>query len=226
MKRVLALSLAVLLAGASNLAYAGGCPGAENDHLQPCCSTFTPPLGGSDEDRTCVGPATRYSFTVYSFSFIDSAGTVHSFGSPTVFDAAAVDAGQTAGTFVTGAVLPTGTYPTLRPEISHFFTVDANITTADGRHCVATGVSGNTDRELLPCNPTTLRPTNSSDNCLSNGNVLVYDSTSSLTYREGDPLNLGFAFYTQSAVQCTFPAGGSGDGTADVGELYVRINRN
>lgn len=209
----------------------GGCPGATRSGLPPCCATFTPPSGGSDDDRTCVGPATSYQMTIYEFNFEDTGGNLVRLGSEQTFDAAAVNAGETVGSFLTGAILPAGTYPYLRPVISRNYTVAGNITTADSRSCTgtATGIPVG-DESLETCDANGINPNYSMggghENCVStDGKMHIRDGQTTFNVADGDSLNFNFNFYVESGVKCVFPAGGTGDATMGVGALFVTVTQ-
>lgn len=208
----------------------GGCPGAQRNGLPPCCLTFDVPVGGSDQDRTCVGPATQYSFTLYRFGFEDNFGNVSWLGTERVFDAASVSAGEAVGGFVSGAQLSPGTYPYMRPVISQNFTVSADITTHDGRRCTGTVTGYNADEPPEACGPDLINPDYAPDgphgNCVDSGKSYIRDNQAPLTKTADNAVSLNFAFYTDSGALCTFPAGGSGDATLGVSALMVSITAN
>jgi len=227
------LLIALMMAFYPFSAMAGGCPGSERDDLPPCCATFTVPSGGSDADRSCVGPATSYIMTIHEFGFKDDGGTRHQFTGAKTFDMASVDAGSNVGSFIQGAALPAGTYTHMTPVISQNIQISANITTADSRTCSGTVTGFDTEEETNSCDSNFLPdacipgPGNSCQNCIADGkNYLNDNQLGTFTFAPGDSLALSFAFYTESAAKCVFPAGGVGDGTLSVGPLNVRITRN
>lgn len=208
----------------------GGCPGSQREGLPPCCATFTVPSGGSDSDRTCVGPATQYRFTIYEFGFENDAGEVTSLGSETSFDAASVGAGEEVGQFISGAVLPPGHYPYIRPVISQDYTVTADITTLNGRHCVGTTTGHNNEESTDACNAQGINPNyaprSEHENCVSGGRMHIRDGQAPITVTDGGSLSYNFAFYVESGVTCTFAEGGSGDTVPQVGWLNAQITQN
>lgn len=196
--------------------------------MPPCCLDFTVPSGGTDEDRTCVGPATRYLMTIHSVGFEDTDGNVTSHGTGTTFDVAAVDSGQTVGAFISGVQLPDGTYPFLRPVLDQTYTIDADITTSDARRCSGT-VTGSPPHLPRECNSNLINPLYNGDDetdCVKDGKFYVRDGQQSIVVANGTGPSFNIAFFVESSAICLFPAGGSGDGALGVGDLFVRIGSN
>lgn len=199
---------------------------ASREHF-PCCADFNVPIAGTDNERTCVGPATTYLFTIDSFGFEDSSGTVTWMGSPTEFDAASVSAGSDMGTFVSGGVLADGTYVAVRPKVNRTFQVTANILTQDGRLCSGSASGGMRGHSgAMPVcgagEPNATRP-----QCVDGDNVTMRATElGSLVHSSADPISIGFVFYTDNAATCTFPAGGVGNGTLSLGSLHVDMIAN
>lgn len=232
MKRSLSVGMTIALFFLSLPAPAGavvgGCGEARREGMPPCCLDFTVPSGGTDEDRTCVGPATRYLMTVHNMGFEDSAGNVSWHGSGTTFDMAAVDSGQSVGAFISGVQLPDGTYPYMRAVLGQTYTIDADITTADARRCSGT-VTGAPPHLPRQCNDDLINPLyNGTDeiDCTNDGKFYVRDNQQSIVVANGTGPSLNMAFYVESASVCLFPSGGSGDAALSVGDLFVRIRSN
>lgn len=223
-KQILTMAALVALAGMSHPAAAtapGGCGQVHSDF--PCCTDFVIPSGGSDDERTCVGPARSYSMTMYDFGFEDSNGNVIHLGSGKIFDAAAVNAGEVAGSFISHANLPSGTYVAVRPIVSHAIEIESDITVQNGtggtRRCYGTATGGNPT--IHECNEN-FRDPEGDDTCQKDGKQYIRDTQlGTFTYKEGDPLNFRFAIYVDSSVRCTFLEGGFGDTIPQVGEIKV-----
>lgn len=101
-----------------------------------------------------TGAATVYKVTVTKFEMYNGSTWVTvSNGSSTVMDIASVSAGQVAGNFFSGLIVPDGSYTQVRTTISPTFTISGSVgsdgstiyttATLSGGACVSSGSSAN-----------------------------------------------------------------------------------
>jgi hypothetical protein len=191
---------------AAPAAYAGGCPPLTDNAgtLPPCCATSTMAAGGR-----CVAAASRYELTLLSFGLEKPDGTELRFGTPQLYDIAAVGAGSRLADYVTTAEIPPGTYTALRPLISTQITLEADSRTADGRRC-----SGSITLPLQQANgdgfpPCGLGQPNRAVPLCQEGETLKLrdDRLGSFTITEATGAAFDLAFALHNAVICDFAAG-------------------
>lgn len=189
-----------------------------------CCATSNMSGGGN-----CFVPAdTQYQFTIVSFAFEKSDGSIVTLGSETVFNAASADAGNAMGNFIAGASLPAGTYVAVRPTVRTSITVNNSaVTTTDGRSCTAGAATGsfNDGGFMAVCaagQPNAAVPAciNASDSTL----VSVRDtSLGSIVYNGSSALSISFTFNTGNGVMCTFAPGAGAQASKAAGPLTVTM---
>jgi hypothetical protein len=206
-------------------ALAGGCaptPLGASD-LPPCCATTDMHNGGR-----CTAPATQYQFTLAAFGFEKSDGTEVRFGSPQLFDAAAVSAGSAIGDYLSGIDLPAATYSALRPSLGEQITLRVNSLTADGRRC--TGSLSAPARQPNGSNWPECgagEPDSGTTMCKSGGLLKIRDSRiGTFTINNTSNMTLNFQFDVNNGVICNFPAGTGESSSIEQGVLSVTISKS
>jgi hypothetical protein len=210
MRNLLSLFVFALTVTASSQAFAvGTCNSSlRGPSSTPCCATTNMAGGG-----TCYVPAdTKFQFTIKSFGFENSIGTVTPLGTETAFNAASADAGNVIGNFVSGGALTTGTYVAVHPSIRLNNTVVNNtaVTTPDGLTCRAGETTSTFPSGGAPvCGAG--EPNGSVQNCLqaADNNIMeIFDnSLGTIAYNGTSALNISFTFNTGNGVECTFAGG-------------------
>lgn len=215
------LAAAVLL---SAPVFAGGCPPAPaGANLPPCCATSDMHAGGR-----CLAPVTQYQFTLMSFGFEKNDGTEVRFGSPQLFDAAAVNAGAAIGDYLSGVELPPATYVAVRPALSEQVSIRVNSLTADGRRCSGSLAApahqpdGNAWPECSIGQPDAGTPM-----CRSGGLLKIRDDRlGSFTIGGSSAVTLNFQFDVNNGAVCIFAPGGGGNSGLELGVLSVGLKKS
>lgn len=191
--------------------------------LPPCCATTDMSAGG-----TCMAPATQYQFTMFSFGFEKSDGTVVEFGHAQSFDAASVSAGNDIGNFISGATLTPGTYVALRPTISQDINVATQVTTRDGRSCsgATTAPSQQMNGQPWP-NCAAGQPDSVTDQCINGGQLRMRDGQSgALNITGSGGVTITIKFDVNNGALCTFAPGTAPASGVGLGVFSVRITKS
>lgn len=191
--------------------------------LPPCCATADMSAGG-----TCMAPATQYQFTIFSFGFEKSDGTVVEFGHAQNFDAASVSAGNDIGNYISGATLTPGTYVAVRPTISRDISVATQVTTRDGRSCngSATAPSQQPNGQPWP-NCAAGQPDGSVDQCLGGGQLRIRDGGGgALNITGNGGVTINFKFDVNNGAVCIFAPGTAPASNVGLGVFSVRITKS
>ena len=223
--RVAVLLCLCLGSSLTGLAFAQGCTPAPagSGNLPPCCSSADMHEGG-----TCVAPATQYQFTIYTFGFEKSDGTVVQFGHAQNFDAASVSAGGELGNFISGATLAPGAYVAVRPTISRDITVATRATTADGRACAGATTAPSTQLNGMAWpNCAAGQPDAAVPQCLSGGQLRIRESqlgTMNITASSGATIN--FTFEVNNGAICNFNPGTGPATSVGLGVFAIRLTKS
>lgn len=215
----------VLLMAMPMTAHAQGCSPTPSGAtgLPPCCATVDMSAGG-----TCMAPATQYQFTIFSFGFEKSEGTVVEFGHAQSFDAASVGVGGDIGNYISGATLTPGTYVAVRPTISRDISVSAQVTTRDGRNCsgTVTAPSQQPDGQPWP-NCAAGQPDGSLAQCLSGGQLRIRDGQiGALNITGSGGVTINFKFDVNNGAVCSFAPGSGPASSIGLGVLSVRMTKS
>lgn len=202
----------------------GGCPPAPvGTNLPPCCATTNMQAGGR-----CLAPATQYQFSLVSFGFEKSDGTEVRFGSPQLFDAAAVNAGAAIGDYLSGVELPPATYVAVRPALSEQVSIRVNSLTADGRRCSGSLAapsrqpSGSAWPDCGVGQPDAATPM-----CRSGGLLKIRDDRlGSFTIGGSSAMTLTFQFDVNNGAVCVFAPGNGGNSGLELGVLSVGLKKS
>lgn len=213
------------MAGLSAPAQAQGCSPAPSGGggLPPCCATTDMSAGGE-----CMASATQYRFTIYSFGFEKSDGTVVEYGNARSFDAASVNAGGDIGNYISGAPLTPGTYIAVRPTISRDFSVAARVTTRDGRTCSGSVTApARQPGGLAWPNCAAGQPDAGTPVCLSGGQLRIRDDQIGTLNINGDSgVTINFKFDVNNGVICRFAPGSSPSSGVSLGVFSVRVTKS
>lgn len=216
--------LAAMLLFSTTALAGGGCPPVPaGANLPPCCATTNMQTGGR-----CLAPATQYQFSLVSFGFEKSDGTEVRFGSPQLFDAAAVNAGAAIGDYLSGVELPPATYVAVRPALSEQVSIRVNSLTADGRRCSG-GLSApahQADGSAWPdCGVG--QPDAATPMCRSGGLLKIRDDRlGSLTIGGSSAMTLNFQFDVNNGAVCVFAPGNGGNSGLELGVLSVGLKKS
>ncbi len=216
--------VATLVLMSAPLLASGGCPPAPvGVTLPPCCATTDMQNGGR-----CLAPVTQYQFTLVSFGFEKSDGTEVRFGSPQLFDAAAVNAGAAIGDYLSGVELPPATYVAVRPALSEQVSIRVDSLTADGRRCsgnLATA-SHEPDGSAWP-DCAAGQPDAATPMCRSGGLLKIRDDRlGSFTIGGSSAMTLNFQFDINNAAVCNFAPGNGGNSGLELGVLSVGLTKS
>lgn len=191
--------------------------------LPPCCSAADMSAGGS-----CMAPATRFQFTLFTFGFEKSDGTVIDLGAAHSFDAAGVDAGGNLGTYLAGVSLPPATYVAVRPTLSRLINVTTQATTRDGRVC-----SGSATAAALPPGGTAWpectagQPNGSVTACTAGAQLRLRDNqTGAMTVTGSGGFTLSVRFDVNNGTVCHFSPGSGPAGSITPGVLSLRVTKS
>ncbi len=190
--------------------------------LPPCCATSDMSAGGE-----CMAPATQYQFTIFSFGFEKSDGTVVEFGQPQGFDAASVSSGNDIGNYISGVALTPGTYVAVRPTISSDITAAVQATTRDGRVCSGsiTAPSVQPGGQVWPACAAG-QPDGTTDTCLSGGQLRIRDDQiGSLSIGGSSSVTINFKFDVNNGAVCRFAPGNGAATGISRGMLSVRMTK-
>lgn len=191
--------------------------------LPPCCATTDMSGGGS-----CMAPATTYQFTIFSFGFEKSDGTVVEFGHAQSFDAASVSAGGDIGNYIAGATLSSGTYVAMRPVISRDINVATQVTTRDGRTCSGsiTAPSQQPSGQNWP-DCAAGQPDATLAQCLSGGQLRIRDNqVGALNITGAGGVTINFKFDVNNGAVCNFLPGSGAASNVGLGVLSVKITKS
>ena len=218
----LCLTTAFLLLSGTVLA--GGCPPAPPDgDLPPCCATTDMSGGGR-----CAAPARQYQLTLHSIGFERSDGSVLRFGSPRLFDAAGVSAGNVVGTFLSRISLPPGSYKAVLPVLNQQVSLSVNSLTAEGRRCtgnLTTPIKSADGSPYPACGAG--QPDASSSICHSGGLLKLRDSSLGImTVSTEQSLALDLRIDVNNAVICEFAPGTDANLGLSHGSLSVKLQKN
>ncbi len=220
----LSLPLTSLMLMCAPVFASGGCqPAPSGANLPPCCATTNMQNGGR-----CLAPTTQYQFTMVSFGFEKNDGTEVRFGSPQLFDAAAVNAGAAIGDYLSGVELPPATYVAVRPALSEQVSIRVNSLTADGRRCSGSlaAPSHQTDGSAWPeCSAG--QPDAATPLCRSGGLLKIRDERlGSFTIGGSSAMTLNFQFDVNNGAVCVFAPGSSGNSGLELGVLSVGLKKS